>query len=93
MVESRPLETVTTFSLLEADEMSSVPVLYRSAAEVLKKSDKRQGSLKSLVFSCQSDSHRKKIYALVSNTIKRESWFSDHWHGNSRATARPSVPM
>ena len=53
-------------------------LVYKEAAEVLRKLEKKQGSLKSLVFnqphahSASTTGRRKKVYALVAQTLKCE---------------------
>ena len=44
--------------------------LYRDAAEILSRMEKKQGSLKSLVFSQTFSVSKKKVYALVCQTLK-----------------------
>ena len=49
-------------------------VVYKRAALVLKRLQRKEGSLKSLVFSTKSNdviSFRKQIYAIVAETLKR----------------------
>ena len=54
---------------------------YSEAAEVLRKLEKKKGSLKSLVFnqphasSTSTTGGRKKVYALVAQTLKCEFIF------------------
>ena len=53
--------------------------VYRSAADILNKLERKQGSLKSLVFSKKLDhavGYRKQVYALVAETLKRKSKLS-----------------
>lgn len=44
--------------------------LYKDAAEILSRMEKKQGSLKSLVFSQTFSVSKKKVYALVCQTLK-----------------------
>lgn len=48
--------------------------LYIEASKVLKKLENKQGSLKSLIFtqSHMSNGRKKKVYAVVAQTLKRE---------------------
>ena len=53
---------------------SVMEVVYKRAALVLKRLQRKEGSLKSLVFSTKSNdviSFRKQIYAIVAETLKR----------------------
>lgn len=45
-------------------------VFYCAVAEALRKLEKKQGSLKSIVFS-RPDANSKKVYALACQTLKR----------------------
>ena len=46
--------------------------IYKLAASVIRKSDSKKGSIKSLVFSSTS-AQKKKVYALVCKTLKSEN--------------------
>lgn len=50
-------------------------LVYKSAAEVLRKLQQRKGSLKSLVFGKKWNgpvSFRKQVYAVAAETLKRK---------------------
>ena len=56
--------------------------IYKLAASVIRKSDTKRGSIKSLVFSSSTSSvQKKKLYALVCNTLKSEHQFNHRFYG------------
>lgn len=46
--------------------------IYKLAASIIRKSEAKQGSIKSLVFN-SSSAQKKKVYALVCKTLKGEN--------------------